>query len=100
MADLTADFSEFRAKVEPIFGRLEVLAEQAPDVYAHQVLSHGFMEYAIVNRLHDEAKSATGKGMDAKEFWEHLKPKYLAWARENNLPEKLLESGWSEYIND
>lgn len=31
---------------------------------------------------------------------ELLKIEYLKWAKENGLPESLLELGWEEYIND
>ena len=33
----TDDFSKFKQKIEPLFGRLELLAEEYPDVYCHQV---------------------------------------------------------------
>lgn len=46
----TADFNEFKQKVA-IFGPLEKLATEAPDLFAHQVLCHGFMEYQGVTGL-------------------------------------------------
>ncbi len=78
----TADFKEFRKKVESVFGNIELLAKKAPDIYAHHVLSHGFMEYSFTKEL-----KAT-------------KEEYLKWARENKLCEVLLEEGWETYKND
>ena len=113
----TADFTEFRKKVESIFGPLEELAEHDPDIYAHQVLSHGFMKYAGTTDLHKKiAKEIAGsedkfykmmhgpkteqqKKFD-KQYDNKLKEEYMKWARENNLPEDLLEDGWQEYLED
>lgn len=81
----TDNFSEFRAKVEPLLGNLENLAKDSPDIYAHQVLSHGFIEYAGTRGLFDR---------------DSLKEEYLKWARENKLAEELLEAGWQEFLDD
>ena len=113
----TDDFAKFRQKVEPFFGKLEELAVKEPDIYAHQVLSHGFMEYAGVRDIHGKIKlNVAGdetefhkvvNGSDTpekerlkKEYYKNLKTEYLFWARANNLPEDLLERGWQEYLED
>jgi hypothetical protein len=113
----TDDFSEFREKVEPMFGSLEILAQENPDVYAHLVLSHGFMEYSGVKGLYKGVKEEVAGSEDnfheivngpetdqKKKMYEQyhglMKERYMAWARENNLPEELLEQGWIEYLND
>ncbi len=105
----TDDFQKFRKKIESHFGKLEVLAEKAPDVYVHMVLSSGFMEYAAVKGLNDsiESRIKTEQGSFNPQNPEHnrlclqyLKTEYLKWARQNNLPEQLLESGWEEYLED
>lgn len=103
------DFTEFRKKVEPFFGKLEELAKKDPELYAHQVLSHGFMEYAGIRGLFDDIKTRVTKEKGSfdsqnpehgKLYWKYLKQEYLNWARQNNLPEKLLEDGWKEFLND
>ena len=33
-------------------------------------------------------------------YFKHLKREYLDWAKENNIPEHLIEDGWTEYRND
>jgi len=113
----TADFSEFRKKAESIFGPLENLAETDPDVYAHWVLSHGFMEYAGVEGLLDGIKAEIAGSEEQflqvicnpaaeqgeryrEEFREKAKGEYTRWAKANNLPEDLLEDGWQAYLND
>jgi len=78
----TANFKKFRKKVESAFGDIKLLAKNNPDIYTHQVLSHGFMEYSFTKEL-----KAT-------------KEEYLKWAKENKLCEELLEEGWKEYKND
>ena len=107
--DWTDNFSEFKSKVESTFGKLETLAKEAPDVYAHMVLSHGFIEYAGARMLSDEVKCriVREKGSFIPQnpchdglYWQYLKEEYLTWARQNHLPEQLLESGWEEYRND
>lgn len=110
----TADFSEFREKVESIFGPIEILAEGEPDIYAHEVLSHGFIEYAVVTGITQKVKekiagSANGfhkalKSERANEYEQkylgELKKEYMKWAETNNLAENLLEEGWQEFLND
>lgn len=107
--DLTDNFSEFKNKVESTFGKLEVLAKKYPDVYAHMVLAHGFMEYLLVKRLDEDVRSRIQAEQGSYDpnnpehntlFKQYLKEEYLAWARQNNLPEQLLGSGWEEYRND
>jgi len=107
--DWTDNFSEFKSKVESTFGKLEVLAKEAPDVYAHMVLSHGFIEYAGARMLSDKVKCRIVREQGSfipqnpphnELYWQYLKEKYLRWARQNHLPEQLLESGWEEYRND
>ncbi len=109
MLDWTDDFLEFRKKVESLCGPLEELAIEYPDVYTHHVLSHGFMEYAGVRGLYDYVKTKIQTEQGSYEFdnsthdklyWQHLKEEYLTWARQNNLPEHLLEDGWEQYLND
>lgn len=105
----TDDFAKFRAKVEPFFGRLEDFAIEAPDVYAHLVLSHGFMEYEGIRKIGKSIAKRVGaeKGFYDSSIPEHYhayltheKQEYLKWARQNNLPENLLELGWNEYLED
>jgi len=85
MIGWAADFKKFKSKVEGSFGDIRILAKNWPDLYAHQVLSHGFMEYAgTKNLFHNK----------------HLKREYLKWAKENALEEKLLEEGWQEFLDD
>lgn len=108
-SEWTDDFSKFRAKVEPIFGKLEILAEEAPAAYEHLVLSHGFMEYSCIRGIHEgiiskiklEKGSYDSTNSNHKKLSEqYLKEEYLNWARQNNLPENLLEKGWIEFLND
>ena len=105
----TDDFTKFREKVEPFFGNLETLAKNYPDVYAHQVLSHGWMEYSILRGVHDsvEERVEAERGFYDPSIPEHEfyylayeKEEYTKWARENKLSEKLLEKGWQEYLED
>lgn len=106
----TDDFEKFKAKIEPIFGPLDELAKEYPDVYAHIVLSHGFMEYEGIRNISMEIKMNIKKEMedgceyDKKEqrnvFYKYLKDEYLKWAKNNNLPENLVEMGWESYLND
>lgn len=91
----TADFNEFKQKVESVFGPLDKLAKKAPDVYAHQVLSHGFMEYVLMSR-----STAIESIIKDENYYLRLKQIYLKWARDNKLQEDLLELGWQEYLND
>ncbi|MBU4283650.1 MAG: hypothetical protein KJ968_00955 [Nanoarchaeota archaeon] len=108
-SDLTDNFSKFKSEFEPIFGKLEVLAEKAPDVYAHLVLSHGFMDHVSVTGLDEDVISRikTEQGSFIPQnpnhdrlYWQYLKEEYLTWARQKKLPEELLKSGWEEYRND
>lgn len=92
-----ADFKEFKKKVESVLGPLDRLAKEAPDVYAHQVLSHGFMEYLMATRINEPIRKET---KTSEQYNERLKQEYLEWAKKNNLPEELLELGWIEYMND
>lgn len=78
----TGDFKKFKRKIESIFGNIKLLAKNEPDIYAHQVLSHGFMEYSLTRKV------------------KSTKEEYLKWAKKNNLCKNLLEEGWKEYIND
>ena len=103
-------FSKFKRSVERSFGcSLEVLARVYPDIYPHQVLSHGFMEYLweklpqgkIIARIERERGSYNPKNSQDKElFLQYLKEEYFAWARANKLEESLLELGWKEYLED
>jgi len=86
----TADFSQFRKKVEPVFGPIDQMAETDPDIYAHLVLSHGFMEFAGVTGLFSKSKGDL----------ESIKEDYMRWAGSNNLSENLLEDGWKQFLND
>jgi hypothetical protein len=105
----TADFEKFKTKVEAFLGNLEVLAEKYPDIYAHQVLSHGFMEYAGIRRLDKKIKKKIkGKHGTINSndpiyhnlFDQYLKREYLTWAVKNELPRNLLEQGWTEFCED
>lgn len=105
----TDDFSKFREKVETILGNIENLAKEHPNIYAHQVLSHGFMEYAGIRSLFQKTHEKVREENHALEsntqeytglYWDLMKKEYLTWARQNNLPEKLLEVGWEEFRND
>ncbi len=106
----TDNFSEFRSKVESVFGNLETLTQEAPDVYAHMVLSHGFIEYSTIQRITDGVKTRIqteqGVPFDPENpdhdrlYWQNLKEEYMTWARQNHLPENLLEDGWEAYRND
>ncbi len=107
--DWTDDFLKFRSKVESVFGNLEQLAETAPDIYAHMVLSHGFVEYSVVRKISEGVKYQiqSEKGsfnpkdpVHTKLYWAHLRDEYLRWARKNNLAEHLLDRGWAEFVND
>lgn len=104
----TDDFNKFKAKVESFWGDIEILAEKYPDVYAHQVLSHGFMEYAGIRRLDKKIKKKI-KGkyrMPSSDpgyyelFDKYLKKEYLTWAVKNKLSRNLLEQGWTEFCGD
>ena len=104
---METEFPRFKEKVESIFGPLEKLAARAPDVYAHQVLSHGFMEYSFgLNLIDNASELATVAKGDASSperealFHGVLKTVYLDWARANSLPEHLLEYGWQEFLHD
>ena len=83
---MSRDFLEFKARVEGNFGSLDFLAEKEPDNYVHLVLNHGFLEYI------------RGEGLSLSDL--ELKQKYLAWAKENNLAEDLLEEGWEMFLRD
>lgn len=113
----TPDFEEFKAKTESLFGPLEELAETAPDVYAHMVLSHGFMEYAHETGLQEKIKTEIAGSGDKfreviigpntpekesyrREYDQRLKKEYMDWAKSNSLPGHLLEDGWHEFLND
>ena len=116
----TANFEDFKKKVESVFGSLENMAEKEPKMYAHQVLSHGFMEHLFCNqstvlkevekKVENEIKDKVGIGMlifDIKKtpryhelYWKYLKEEYLIWAKNNKIPEHLIEMGWEEYKND
>lgn len=96
----TADFKEFKKKVESVLGPLDRLAKEAPDVYAHQVLSHGFMEYNMATGICDKIRKECNRRENPILFDSRLKEEYLKLARKNNLPEELLELGWIEYMND
>jgi len=122
--DWTADFYEFIKKeigpfesVEQLFTSLEILARQDPDIFAHHVLAHGFMEYSYVKEIRSKiAKEIAGseekycaiiRGPDtplkaeySNNYDTKLKQEYLTWARSNKLPEELLERGWKEYLED
>ena len=78
----TADFIEFRKRIESLFGNIEFLAKDEPDIYCHQVLAHGFMEYALV------------KGVSL------TKENFMVWIKENKLEESLIEKGWKELEED
>lgn len=77
----TSNFKEFKKKVESIFGDIVKLSKDTPDIYAHQVLAHGFMEYCLTTKT------------------KTIKENYLKWTKENNL-NTLLEEGWEEFRND
>lgn len=104
----TDDFNEFKARVESFFGNIEELAKIAPGIYCHQVLSHGFMEYAGTIRLSSkinkriEMENGPSKPLDDREriFLHYEKEEYLNWAKQNRLEQSLLEKGWQEYLND
>ena len=105
----TDNFAEFRQKVESLFGPIVELEKRAPDVYAHQVLAHGFLEYALVRGLFDNAqlriKEDNGYFDHSNPehenlYWQCLKREYVKWARQHELPQGLLEAGWEEFIND
>jgi len=104
---LTGNFEEFRQKVESTFGRLEDVANRAPDIYAHMVLAHGFMEYNMANDIMGQVKGEIVQTEGCydplkheKTFWSGLKDRYYGWAKENKLETSLLETGWEEFIND
>ena len=78
----TADFTEFKKKVEPMFGPIKELAKTYPDLYCHQVLSHGFMEYSGIKNI---------KG---------TKKNFKDWMEKNHLEKSLVEAGWKEYKED
>jgi len=78
----TDNFEVFRKKVESIFGNIRLLAKNEPDIYCHQVIAHGFLEYVGVKKI---------KG---------TKDKYLEWFNVNKLEKTLQEEGWKEYQND
>jgi hypothetical protein len=85
----TDDFHEFKAKIEPFFGPIEEIAAKHPALYAHQVLSHGFMEYAGI------------RGLSFGTRFEHeLKQEFLDWMKTNNLDMSMAEEGWQEFLND
>ena len=113
----TADFLEFRKKIESMFGNLEELAKESPDIFSHQVLSHGFMEYAGIKEIYGKTQTIVAGSQDKfhsviqgqntlekqdyqKRYDTLLKTEYLEWARKNNLPEHLLEQGWQEFLED
>src|SRR3989344_4904721 len=96
----TADFNEFRKKVEPLFGSLEKLVIDDMHLFGHQVMSHGFKDYD-------------------KQYYVKLKEKFVEWANENVLNYLLskyqgrwrdefkeeiwpvvLETSWQEYLDD
>jgi hypothetical protein len=109
---------------------LEKLAEKAPETYAHEILSHGFMEYQNENNLIESVKKQIIKERIAKgdkaylkyadyvtsEIPDRIHPKiynenkerlnelfkqeFMFWARKNKHPEKLLELGWQTYLDD
>jgi hypothetical protein len=105
----TANFNEFRKKLELTFGLPEDILKSAPDLYPHMVLSHGFMEYAGVTRQQEktETRIKQERGSydyhnpkDQKLYYQYLKQEYLTWAKSNKLEKDLLEAGWKEYLED
>ncbi len=86
----TDDFSQFKDKVEDVFGSIDKMAWSAPDVYAHQVLSHGFMEFAAVRDLFAKTQGD----------FENIREDYNSWYEGHNLPEELQEAGWTAFIED
>lgn len=113
MSFITNNFADFKKKIEPIFGSIDELLKTNPDMYAHHVISHGFMEYLfydkkviedIKNRILAEFNDKIDKEKKIKlyedKYWICLKEVYLNWAKENKIPENLVEQGWQEYIND
>lgn len=114
----TADFKEFKAKVEGVFGRIEKMPD---DIYAHQVCSHGFMEYVCMSGTHgklrqsvlhimrpsnddeviDEEKFLLKHGDEFRtELDRLLKVEYLKWAKVNNIRESVVEIGWATFLAD
>jgi len=113
----TADFNEYKKKVESSFGDIDTLANEYPDIYLHQVLSSGFTEFAGVTNLFARVKEEVAgsekafhqvvNGPDSEqkkryneEYGKKLKEEYLKWARVNALGEELLEEGWKVYLED
>ena len=78
----TADFKKFKKKVESVFGDINRLADYAPDIYAHQVLSHGFMEYAGIKMIP----------------YKKWRQNYLKWTKKHKL--KLVEEGRKAFLDD
>ncbi len=90
----TADFSKFREKVEALYGDLNKFAKESPDVYAHQVLSHGFMEYSGVSNL-----TAKIKKQIIKEKIENGNEEYKAYEdflEKEDLPGELQSKAYRE----
>ena len=117
MSFITDNFDNFKKKVEPLFGPVSKLAQDDPDIYAHQVLSHGFMEYIFYDKkvfveIDDKIKVEIGLELEGDDinirknpkfkelYWKYLKEVYLEWAKENKIQKNLIELGWEEYKND
>ena len=91
------DFEKFKQKVAELYGDLELLAKTRPEVYAHQVLSHGFMDYCMVNSKRLDSMMLEESTRDRQSF---NKGVYTIWAIQNNIPEELARLGWEEYLLD
>jgi hypothetical protein len=110
------NFNELKKKVEDVFGDLNTLMKECPDIYAHKVIAHGFMEYCMSNpsksierrkRITCELEDELEVDIPIKEtilfrelYYKYLKEEYLEWAKKNEIPEHLIEEGWKEYFND
>lgn len=98
----TADFNEFRKKVEPLFGSLEKLVIDDMHLFGHQVMSHGFIEYAGLTDVYARTKEEVAGSEDKfhsvirdsnnnlqkdydKQYYVKLKEKFVEWANENVL---------------
>ena len=88
---------------------LEGVLKHEPDIYAENVLSHGFMNFAqkngtyiaIQSRIRSEQGSYDPKNPEHTKLWlRYVKEEYLAWARQNHQPEYILDAGWEAFVND
>lgn len=46
LVETPGEFSVLREHIESIFGNMNEFAKKSPTVFAHEVLSHGFMDYS------------------------------------------------------